>query len=244
MKKKPSPPQPVALITGTAGGLGAFLARTLSAMGYALVLHHRSGAPAPLRLARQLRLQGTPTEVVRADLSIPAQVDRLIQRVQKRFGRLDLLLNNAGTYRPTPLLHTQPADWFAGLHSTATAVFLLTRAALPLFPKKGGRIINLGDAAGDRLSARRLAPGYHVGKTGVTLLTRSFATQLISRHITVNLISPGYLENSVDLPPLHTLPSGRAVSFAEIASAMRYLLSPEASQVTGTNMILSGGWNL
>jgi 3-oxoacyl-[acyl-carrier protein] reductase len=244
MKKNPSPPQPIALITGTAGGLGAFLARTLSAMGYALVLHHRSGAPATLRLAHQLRQQGTPTEVVRADLSIPAQVDRLIVRVQKRFGRLDLLLNNAGTYRPTPLLRTQPADWFAGLHSTATAVFLLTRAALPLFPKKGGRIINLGDAAGDRLSARRLAPGYHVGKTGVTLLTRSFATQLISRHITVNLISPGYLENSVDLPPLHNLPSGRAVSFSEIASAMHYLLSPEASQVTGTNIILSGGWNL
>ena len=242
--KKTLPPQPVALITGSAGGLGAFLARTLSQMGYAIVLQHRSGASATLRLARQLRQHGTPTEVVRADLSIPTQVDRLIQRVQKRFGRLDLLLNNAGTYRPTPLLRTLPADWFAGLHSTATAVFLLTRAALPLFPKKGGRIINLGDAAADRLSARRLAPGYHVGKTGVTLLTRSFAAQLIRRHITVNLISPGYLENSIDLPPLHTLPSGRAVRFTEVAAALHYLLSPEAAQVTGTNLVISGGWNL
>jgi 3-oxoacyl-[acyl-carrier protein] reductase len=89
-----------------------------------------------------------------------------------------------------------------------------------------------------------MAPGYHVGKTGVTLLTRSFAAELIRRKITVNLISPGYLENSIGLPPSRTLPSGRPVSFQEVAAAMRYLLSPEASQVSGTNLILSGGWNL
>jgi 3-oxoacyl-[acyl-carrier protein] reductase len=168
----------------------------------------------------------------------------MFQQIRRKFGRLDLLVNNAGTYRPTPLLRTRSEDWLSGLHSTATATFLTTQAALPLFPKSGGRIINLGDSAADRITPRKLAPGYHVGKVGVTLLTRSFATQLISRKITVNLISPGYLENSIDLPPSSALPSGRPVSFSEVAAALRYLLSPEADQVTGTNLILSGGWNL
>ena len=234
----------VALVTGASGGLGAFLSRELADLGYFLVLHHRSGKQATLRLARELPAQGTPAEVIQADLSRPKEVNRMILQIRKKFGRLDVLINNAGTYRPTPLLRTRFEDWQAGLESTATAVFLTTQGCLPLFPKSGGRIINLGDAAADRLHARRMAPGYHVGKTGVTLLTRSFATELIRRKITVNLISPGYLENSIGLPPSHSLPSGRPVFFQEVASAMRYLLSPEASQVSGTNLILSGGWNL
>lgn len=237
-------PHAVALVTGASGGLGAFLSRELADLGYSLVLHHRSGRQATIRLARQLRAKGTPTEVIRADLSRPEDVNRMILQIRKKFGRLDVLINNAGTYRPTPLLRTRFADWQTGLGSTATAVFLTTQGALPLFRKIGGRIINLGDAAGDRLHARRMAPGYHVGKTGVTLLTRSFAAALIRRKITVNLISPGYLENSIGLPPSRSLPSGRPVSFQEVANAMRYLLSPEASQVSGTNLILSGGWNL
>lgn len=240
---KPAP-QPVALITGASQGLGAFLVQKIAQLGYAPVLHHRSGIDRALRLARQLALQGTPTFRLHADLAQPDQVARLFRQIRKKFGRLDLLINNAGTYRPTPLLRTSPADWFAGIESTATAAFLTTQAALPLFPKSGGHIINLGDSAADRLTPRKMAPGYHVGKVGLTLLTRSFAAQLISRKITVNQISPGYLANSIELPPLAQLPSRRAVSFAEIFAAIRFLLSPEASQVTGNNLIISGGWNL
>lgn len=246
MKKFSSPHRnpPVALITGAAGGLGAHLARDLAQLGYAIALHHRSGASQSHRLAKQLRSFGCPVEVVRADLSRPAEVTRMVRKIRQRFTKIDLLINNAGTYRPTPLLQTRPEDWFAGLHSTATAVFLVTLAALPLFPQRGGQIINLGDSAADRLSARKLAPGYHVGKLGVTLLTRSFAAQLASRKITVNSISPGYLQNSIDLPPAAQLPAGRPVSFSEVSSAVHYLISPAAAQLSGSNLLLTGGWNL
>ncbi len=236
--------QPVALITGASQGLGAYLAQEISQLGYALVLHHRSGKARARRLTREISSRGHAVFCAQADLSQPTQVTRLFQQVRQKFGRIDLLINNAGTYRPTPLLRTSPEDWFAGLHSTATETFLTTQAAIPLFPKQGGHIIHLGDSASDRITPRKLAPGYHVGKIGVTFLTRSFATQLVSRKITVNQISPGYLENSIDLPPHHELPSGRPVSFAEIFAAVRYFLSPEASQVTGNNLIISGGWNL
>ena len=235
---------PVALVTGSARGLGNYLALELSREGYALALHYRRGKSGAERVARAIRSEGGQAELFPADLSEPAQVGKVFQRIRRHFGRLDLLVNNAGTYRPTPLLRTNPEDWKTGLDSTATATFLAIRAALPLFPKTGGRIINLGDSACEKLAARKMAPGYHVGKVGVLLLTRSFAAQLMSRKITVNCVSPGYLENSIDLPPARSLPGGRPVRFSEVLAAVRYLLSSEADHVTGTNLVLSGGWNL
>lgn len=235
---------PVALITGASRGLGAFLATEMSRDGYAVVVHYRRGRTHALRLVRAIRQEGGVAEAWAADLTDPSQVETLFRKTRNQWGRLDVLINNAGTYRPVPLLCSRAEDWNEGLHSTATATFLVMRAALPLFPKSGGRILNLGDSACDKFNARKMAPGYHVGKAGVLLLTRSFATQLIRRKITVNCISPGYLENSIDLPPARSLPGGRPVRFTEIRAAIRYLCSPEADQVTGTNLVISGGWNL
>ncbi|NDC80380.1 MAG: SDR family oxidoreductase [Verrucomicrobia bacterium] len=235
---------PLALITGASQGLGAHLARELALDGFRVLVHHRRNRTGALRLVSQIRSLGGEAEVVQADLARPAQIDRLSAYLRKKFGRLDLLINNAGTYRPTPLLRTSPGDWREGLESTATATFHTIRGTLSLFSRSGGRIINLGDSACDRLSARKMSPGYHLGKIGVLLLTRSLAPELIRKKITVNCISPGYLENSIQLPKPSSLPGGRVVSLDEVLAAVRYLISTEASQVTGTNLILSGGWNL
>ena len=236
--------RPVALITGASRGLGAFLATELSRDGYAVAIHYRSGRSRAVSLVQTIRREGGLAEALGADLARPAQVESLFRKIRQKFGRLDVLINNAGTYQPVSLLSSRASDWQQGLESTATSTFLCTQAALPLFPKSGGRIVNLGDSACERLTARKMAPGYHVGKVGVLLLTRSFAAQLAPRRITVNCVSPGYLENSIDLPPPRLLPGGRAVTFGEIYSAIRYLLSPEADSVTGTNLVLSRGWNL
>ena len=242
---KNSPTQaPLALITGASQGLGAHLAQELALDGFRVLVHYRRNRAGALRIVSRIRSLGGSAEILRADLARAEEVDRLSAHLRKKFGRLDLLINNAGTYRPTRLLRTSPVDWQKGLESTATATFHTIRGALPLFPRSGGRIINLGDSACDRLSARKMAPGYHLGKIGVLLLTRSLAPELIRKKITVNCISPGYLENSIQLPKPSSLPGGRAVSFDEVLAAVRYLISPEASQVTGTNLILSGGWNL
>lgn len=235
---------PVVLITGASRGLGAFLATEMSRDGYAVVVHYRRGRAQALRLVRAIRQEGGVAEAWAADLTDPSQVEALFRKTRNQWGRLDVLINNAGTYQPVPLLRSRAEDWCEGLHSTATATFLAMRAALSLFSKSGGRILNLGDSACEKLTARKMAPGYHVGKVGVLLLTRSFAAQLIRQKITVNCISPGYLENSIDLPPARSLLGGRPVCFTEILAAVRYLCSPEADQVTGTNLVISGGWNL
>jgi 3-oxoacyl-[acyl-carrier protein] reductase len=243
MKSKLSSP-PVALITGASQGLGAFLARELALDGFQILIHYRRNQTKAARLVTQIRSEGRIVDAIQADLAKSNEVERMIVKIKKKYGRLDLLINNAGTYRPTPLLRTSSADWQSGLDGTATATFHMMQASLPLFSRTGGRIINLGDSACERLSARKMAPGYHLGKIGVLLLTRSFAPELIRRKITVNCISPGYLENSIQMPQLSSLPAGRPVSFSEVLAAVRYLISPEAAQVTGTNLILSGGWNL
>lgn len=235
---------PVALITGASQGLGAFLALELARDGFAVLVHYRRRREKALRLVKRIRAEGGLAHALGADLADAEQVDRLFAHLHQQFGRLDLLINNAGTYRPTPLLRTSPSDWKSGMESTATATFHTIRASLPHYPRTGGRIINLGDSACERLSARKMAPGYHLGKIGVLLLTRSLAPELIRKRITVNCISPGYLENSIQLPKSSSLPGGRPVSFSEVFSSVRYLISAEASQVTGTNLILSGGWNL
>lgn len=235
---------PVALVTGASQGLGAYLAWELSRDGFAVLVHYRRQRNKALRLVKQIQTEEGQAHALRADLADAEEVDRLFAQLHQRFGRLDLLINNAGTYRPTPLLRTSPADWQSGLESTATATFHTIRASLSHYPRTGGQIINLGDSACERLSARKMAPGYHLGKIGVLLLTRSLAPELIRKKITVNCISPGYLENSIQLPKSPSLPGGRPVSFSEVFSAVRYLISPEARQVTGTNLILSGGWNL
>lgn len=232
------------MVTGASRGLGAFLALELSRDGYAVAVHYRRGRKGALSLVQSIRREGGTAEAFQADLADPVGVAALFRRFRSKFGRLDALVNNAGSYRPVPLLRTRAEDWREGLDGTATATFLSIRSALPLFPKSGGRILNLGDSACEKLSARKMAPGYHVGKVGVLLLTRSFAAQLIHRRITVNCLSPGYLENSIDLPPARSLPGGRPVRFTEVLAAVRYLLSSEADHVTGSNLVISGGWNL
>jgi len=242
--RKATSPLPVALVTGASQGLGAYLALELSRDGFAVLVHYRRRRDPALRLVKRIQTEGGQAHALGADLARADEVDRCFSQIRKKWGRLDLLINNAGTYRPTALLRTSPEDWRGGLESTATATFHSIRAARPLFPRSGGRIINLGDSACERLTARKMAPGYHLGKIGVLLLTRSLAPELIRKRITINCISPGYLENSIQLPPSKSLPGGRPVRFGEVFAAVRYLISPEADQVTGTNLILSGGWNL
>lgn len=235
----------VALVTGAGRGLGAALARMLAADGFALALHcYRSRALA-LSLAEDLRQAGTDCDVFPANLADELQAWEMIHAVADRFGRLDVLINNAGVYAARHLADLGPHAWHEGLDSTATAAFFATRAALPLLRlSPAGRVVNIGDSSCDRPTARDLALSYHIGKTGVLMITRSFAAAEAVHGVTVNMISPGYLDNSVDLPLPSTIPAGRHGTFADIHLALRYLLDPAASYLTGSNLVVSGGWNL
>jgi 3-oxoacyl-[acyl-carrier protein] reductase len=232
------------LITGAAKGLGRAMALHLAAPGRHLILHSRA-PDGPSRAAAQAAGErGARVTLLHADLARAEERERLMDGVAAATGTLGALINNAGVYRPTALADITPAEWQEVFDATCGAVFHLTQRAVPLL-KAGApaRVVNLGDSGADRIAARVQATHYHVAKLGVHALTRGFAKTLAPHGITVNQISPGFLENSVGAPG-SPLPAGRLGTFADVLAALDYLLSPAAQYTSGANLIVSGGWNL
>jgi 3-oxoacyl-[acyl-carrier protein] reductase len=237
--------QPVALVTGAGTGLGSALAEKLAAAGYAVALVYRNSKEGVLRRQQSIRDHGGTSFVFRADLAKESEAQALARSVQETWGRLDVVVNCSGNYSGGSLSTLTETEWNDGLDSTIHAAFHLTRATLPLLRASGhGRLIHLGDSSCDRPTARDMALGYHIGKTGVLMLVRSVAAEEARHGVTVNMVSPGWLENSVDLPPAESLPAGRYGTFDDIWNAVEFLLKPESGYLTGSNLVVSGGWNL
>lgn len=236
--------RPVALVTGAGSGLGRALALALAGEGFALALHYRSSEQAALRTASEIAAAGGEARAFRADLAVEAQARALAGAVRDSFGRLDLLVNNAGLYQNRPGPALSEAEWFEGLNSTATQTFFATRALLPLLREGRGRVVNIGDSACDRVGARDLAWSYHIGKTGVWMLTRSFAAAEAAAGVAFNMVSPGLLENSVDGPDPAAVPMGRLGTFGDVWQAVRFLALDAPGYLTGSNLVVGGGWNL
>lgn len=235
----------VALVTGAGGGLGATLAKGLSAQGYAVGLHYFQNKEGATEIAREIESTGGKANIFQADLSDPQEAESLGAEVEESFGRLDVLIHNTGVYHAKDLYELSDEEWFEGLDTTVTAAFFTTRALLPLLRQSGsGRVINIGDSSCERIGARNLSLSYHIGKTGVLMLTKSLAQKEAEHGITANMISPGYLENSIDLPSPDLIPAGRFGNFEDILNAVLFLLNDASSYLTGSNLIISGGWNL
>jgi 3-oxoacyl-[acyl-carrier protein] reductase len=234
-----------ALITGSGRGLGSAIARHLAASGHTVGLHYYQSDQGAERTRHSIESEGGKAQLFQADLCQEQEAQRLAEDIKKAFGGLDVLVNNAGAYHAKTLDNITGQEWSEGLCVNVSTVFFATRAFLPMLRKsERGRIINIGDSSCDRPTARDLAISYHVGKTGALMLTRSFAAAEAKNGVTVNMVSPGYLENSVDRPDRSTVPAGRFGSFEDICAAIEFLVSPKADYLTGSNLVLSGGWNL
>jgi 3-oxoacyl-[acyl-carrier protein] reductase len=219
-----------ALVTAAGQGLGAAIAAHLERAGHRVLAHHLTSPPSA----------GTP---IRADLSTPAGRIALIDAVRASTPRLDVLVNNLGVYPEDRRLLDIDIEAFRSiLELSLTAAHHLTQLAVELLGE-GSRVINIGDSGADRIEARVRATPYHIAKIGLHVSTRSFAEVLMPRGITVNMVSPGFLENSVGSPG-SALPAGRKGRFEDVLGAVDYLLSEGAAYVSGTNLVVAGGWNL
>lgn len=231
----------VACVTGCAKGIGRAIALDLARHGYTLVLHyHHSQAEATTALA-EVQTYAPASRLMQADLTSPHEVQRLFAAIQREFGRLDVLINtvgNFGTYHPVS--EVTAAELEDVLNSNIRTLLLCIQQAAPLMqPVGGGRIINFGCATADQTIARKYTVPYYIAKSGVITVTKSYAELLAPQHITVNAISPGVVQNSVITQPL---PMGRPAQYADIAAAVRWLISSEASYVSGANLEVAGGW--
>lgn len=238
----------VALVTGAAHRLGAAIARHLGQAGYATVVHYHDSRAAAEAVAATIRATGGEAWCVRADLTLEAEVAALFKQVAAEAGRLDVVVNNVGTYQVKPVDALTPADWRYVIDGNLTATFHCCHFALPHLRASapGGRIVNLGYASCGRIVARPRAAHYQLAKTGVLLYTQALAKVLAAEGITANCLSPGHLENSVDLPEDLdvAIPAGRPATEADVLAALDYLLSDPAAYVTGQNLEVAGGFNL
>ncbi len=240
----------VALITGGARGIGRRVAVTLAERGWEVAVSYRSSEAHAKSLEDELQAMGRRALVLRADVSDPAAASGLVRRAEQEFGRVDAVVNCAGSYHRTPLLEESVEGWQSMFDDNLNTVFHVSRAAAAgMIARRWGRIVNFSIAKADQLIGQPFITGHYIAKVGVLILTRSLAKTLAPHGITVNSISPGFIESGgapqEDFSQLtKNIPAGYVGSPADAASVVCYLLSDEARYVNGTNIHLSGAWGI
>jgi 3-oxoacyl-[acyl-carrier protein] reductase len=233
------------LITGSAKRLGASLARGLAKDGHRIALHFRSSRDEAEETRQAILKAGGKAELFQNPLASLDDGDCLVQEIVARFGGLDTLINNAGIFGRKRFEEMTQKDWDDGLASTATAAFVATRAALPHLRAGGhGRIINIGDSQSDRVGFADPAMSYYIGKVGLWMMTQTLAVTEAPHKVTVNMVSPGVLEDSVCDTPVEEMPLGRYGTYDDILRPIRFLLEDGTEALTGSNLHAGGGWNI
>jgi NAD(P)-dependent dehydrogenase (short-subunit alcohol dehydrogenase family) len=234
-----------ALVTGSAKRLGRHLALTLARLGANVAVHYRTSEADAQEVVEAIRYAGGEAAAFQADLTDHTQCRKLVQEVVARFGELNVLVNNVGDYLETNILELSIADWHAMVNGNLNATFYMCHAALPhLREQDYARIVNLGFAGVGQSRANVNSTAYEIAKAGILTLTKSLGAALVESNLTVNMVSPGVLEESITHPPLKDVPKRRWAKPEELAGAMAYFLAPQAEYVTGQHLEVSGGWRL
>ncbi len=236
---------PVAVVTGGARRLGRHLCEVLARRGYRVVIVYRSSTRDAVSLVAHLQAQGCAARSVQADISVQADVQRVFEDVSATEGHVDLLINNVGNYNPQDVTRLDPSVWDATIAANLSGAYYCCYHALRVMPD-GSQIISIGMAGLEGIRANRRGADYYVSKTGLLVLTRALAAGYADRTIRVNMVSPGQLDNSVDLPPPDEIglevPLARPGTMEDISQAVDYLL--DAAYVTGVNIDVAGGYRL
>lgn len=239
----------VALVTGASSGIGAGIARRLAADGAIVAVNHRIGsAEAAQALVGELRADGTMADAFLADVGVPSECDAMVAAVADRFGRLDVLVNNAGITRDGLLVRMSDEDWQAVIETNLSGAFYCCRAAGKLMMKaRGGSIINIASVIG--LVGNAGQSNYAAAKAGIIGLTKSIAKELASRGVRANVIAPGFIETPMTAKlsealreaSMEVIAMRRFGSVDDVAAAVSFLASDDAAYITGQVLAVDGG---
>ncbi|RIH89926.1 3-oxoacyl-[acyl-carrier-protein] reductase FabG [Meiothermus luteus] len=234
----------VALVTGSARGIGRAILLALAGAGFDVAVHYRTSEEEAEETRRQAEGLGVRAIKLRADVTRLEEAQGLIRAVVEGLGGLHVLVNNVGDYLKKPVEALSPEEWCRILDSNLNAPFYLTQAALPYLCASGyGRVVNLGFAGAQQLRAWPQITPYAVAKTGLILYTKALAQRLAPRGVTVNVVAPGVAENSVS-KPVSEIPMGRLAALSEVARAVLFFVEEGSGYLTGQVLEVAGGWNL
>jgi 3-oxoacyl-[acyl-carrier protein] reductase len=237
----------VAIVTGASRGIGRAIALALATEGAKVAVNYASSANAAEEVVAEIVSKGGEAIAVHADVSHEAEVDSLIKSAINTWGRVDVLVNNAGITRDTLLLRMKLEDWQSVIDLNLTGVFLTSRAVSKIMLKqKSGRIINIASVSG--LMGNAGQGNYSAAKAGVIGFTKTVAKELASRGITVNAVAPGFIATDMTADLKNTdeilkfIPLGRYGQPEEIAGMVRFLAAdPAAAYITGQVFNVDGG---
>jgi 3-oxoacyl-[acyl-carrier protein] reductase len=236
----------VAIVTGASRGIGKATALALAAEGAKVVVNYAASSTAADAVVAEIVANGGEAIAIQADVSKVERVDSLVERTMAEWGRIDVLVNNAGITRDTLLLRMKPEDWQAVIDLNLTGVFLCTRAVSKIMLKqKSGRIVNITSVAGQMGNPGQA--NYSAAKAGVIGFTKTVAKELSSRGITVNAVAPGFIATDMtqDIKAdniLTFIPLGRFGEASEVAGMIRFLAADAAAAyITGQTFNVDGG---
>ncbi|MFM0127166.1 SDR family NAD(P)-dependent oxidoreductase [Paraburkholderia sediminicola] len=240
--------QKVALVTGGSRGIGAAISKRLAADGARVAFTYSKDASAASAVVKEIELNGGKAIAIQADATDVKAVEAAVKKTFATFGRLDVLVNNAGMAIPKPFEDTTLEEMDRVIDINIRGVFATTKAALKHL-SDGGRIIMIGSAVGERAIAPGLVP-YAATKAAVRMFTQALSRELGGRGITVNNVQPGPIDTDLNpasgdwaVPQKAATALGRYGRAEEIAAMVAFVAGPEASYITGTNLTVDGGMN-
>lgn len=236
----------VALVTGASRGIGRAIARRLAARGAAVVAAAR--AENAEAVVQEIAAAGGRAEMLSLDVAAPGAPEDAVRAVVERHGRIDMLINNAGITRDQLMLRMKREDWDAVLATNLTAAFALTQAVLkPMIRQRSGRIVCISSVVGQAGNAGQA--NYAASKAGIIGFAKSVALEVASRGITVNVVAPGLIDTDMTRAVadgaredwVARIPLRRLGTPDDVAAAVCFLASDEASYITGQVVAVNGG---
>jgi 3-oxoacyl-[acyl-carrier protein] reductase len=240
----------VAVVTGASKGIGAAIAKALSAAGAAVVVNYSSSKEGAERVVAEIAAKGGKAVAIQGDVTKPAEVTRLFDETKKAFGRLDVLVNNAGIYKFVPLEQITAEEYRHQFDINVLGTLLATKEAAKHFGPDGGSVINLSSVVSQNAIAT--ASIYSATKAAVDSITRVLAAELGPRKIRVNAIAPGVVEtegthtagmigSDFETSAVASTPLGRIGQPDDIARVAVFLASGDSGWITGERVLTSGG---